>query len=640
MTNCRLPFLFFLSILLGPLGAPSASANCPAPCIAVDLSSVSHAISPLLFGDQIQWKYYGQDLLSVDAVDPTTGTLRTDLIDALRPLGLTLLRYPGGNLSDFFHWNQATGPWGGRIAQKTDDLIGGTTDQFQTQRPVFGPDEFSDVAQRLGTEIMITANAGTGTPGEAAAWLAYLKARGVHATYWEIGNEVYLYGSPLTDLQHKDVVAYAGLFDATAAALRAVDPDARVGFVGAHLAGAPGGLDTWIADVLDRITEKADFVAVHNFYAPFDNTTNETAVEYKSLLAAPVTFRQNLDLVLADIAGHAKPNSRDLVIAVTEHAPFFLYPDGADFGTLAQGVSRNRSLGSALFSALSFNVMLREPRLRLANHINPVTGLWQAPLNVRWPNAPGLPGYNPGLPTYPVQYDPAPVASAFYHVFRLYREAAGGRALAAAVTGSPVFDSTPVGLIPAVLNVPVLDAAAVEVPDGRLLLYVVNRDLTNSVTATVEVAGAPRPLTGLSFARLNAADATARNDLAQPNAVTLEAGSLPPAVNFTMPFPAHSLTRFVWSREPLTGLDRAIVYPNPFHPGRSPFLVIGRLPEDARVRVLALNGALLRELRADVLGQARWDGWTAEGDAAPSGVYVALIDANGHRRKVKFVLQR
>ena len=52
--------------------------------ILIDAETSSHTISPMLFGDQIQWLGFGQDLLEVTSASPTEMRLRTDVLDELR----------------------------------------------------------------------------------------------------------------------------------------------------------------------------------------------------------------------------------------------------------------------------------------------------------------------------------------------------------------------------------------------------------------------------------------------------------------------------------------------------------------------------------------------------------------------------
>ncbi|HLX94461.1 MAG TPA: alpha-L-arabinofuranosidase [Verrucomicrobiae bacterium] len=82
----------------------------------------------------------------------------------LEASGCLNLRWPGGSTSDGYHW--------------ASDPTGNAT--------------FRNIATNLGAQVFTTVNYGTGTPGEAAAWvLSANKTNNCGFKYWEIGNECY-----------------------------------------------------------------------------------------------------------------------------------------------------------------------------------------------------------------------------------------------------------------------------------------------------------------------------------------------------------------------------------------------------------------------------------------------------------------
>jgi len=113
----------------------------------------------------------GQVLHPVDArqFGINTGTWDTSLgnsqtLPRLKEAGCLALRWPGGSTSDAYHW--------------ADDPAGNAT--------------LINVATNLGAQVFTTVNYGTGTPGEAAAWvLSANKTNQCGFKYWEIGNECY-----------------------------------------------------------------------------------------------------------------------------------------------------------------------------------------------------------------------------------------------------------------------------------------------------------------------------------------------------------------------------------------------------------------------------------------------------------------
>ncbi|MEU0483304.1 cellulose binding domain-containing protein [Streptosporangium sp. NPDC006013] len=193
--------------------------------------------------------------------DSQLGTDET--ADRLKNAGVKLLRYPGGSYSDIYHWADHTAP-GGYVAPNTD---------FDT---------FMRGVRRTGAQAMVTANYGTGTAAEAAAWVRYAnvtKSYGVK--YWEIGNENYgngHYGDPWEADDHADKspAEYARHVVAYADAMKAVDPDIKIGAVLTTPANWPDGLvaggdeGTWNKVVLSIAGPKIDFVILHWYPGAFD----------------------------------------------------------------------------------------------------------------------------------------------------------------------------------------------------------------------------------------------------------------------------------------------------------------------------------------------------------------------------------
>ena len=92
----------------------------------------------------------------------------------LQDMQTRFLRYPGGSSSDDYNWQ---------------------TNQSQVEMQPAGAtdfDTFAASALAIGAQVVITANYGTGTPQEAAAWVTYSNVtKGYGFKYWEVGNECY-----------------------------------------------------------------------------------------------------------------------------------------------------------------------------------------------------------------------------------------------------------------------------------------------------------------------------------------------------------------------------------------------------------------------------------------------------------------
>ncbi|HTE21363.1 MAG TPA: alpha-L-arabinofuranosidase C-terminal domain-containing protein, partial [Armatimonadota bacterium] len=130
---------------------------------------------------------------------PNTNGIRNDVVEALKPLGIPVLRWPGGCFGDDYHWRDGIGPVEGRPL-RVNRYWGMTEETGQ-----FGTHEFVRFCRALGAEPYFAANVGSGSPGEMRDWVEYCnfagrstladerRANGEEAPfgirYWGIGNE-------------------------------------------------------------------------------------------------------------------------------------------------------------------------------------------------------------------------------------------------------------------------------------------------------------------------------------------------------------------------------------------------------------------------------------------------------------------
>ncbi len=226
--------------------------------------------------------------------DTNLGTDQT--ADRLKDAGVKMLRYPGGSYSDIYHWADHTAP-GGYVAPATD---------FDT---------FMRGVRRTGAQAMVTANYGTGTAEEAAAWVRSANVtKGYGIKYWEIGNENYgngRYGSAWEADDHADKspAEYARNVVAYADAMKAADPSIKIGAVLTTPANWPDGLvaagddGTWNKVVLSIAGSKIDFVILHWYPGALDKAAHVPDM---------------IQLTRRQIAAYAGHGSERIGIAMTE----------------------------------------------------------------------------------------------------------------------------------------------------------------------------------------------------------------------------------------------------------------------------------------------------------------------------------
>ncbi|RSM98734.1 alpha-L-arabinofuranosidase [Nonomuraea sp. WAC 01424] len=226
--------------------------------------------------------------------DSNLGTDQT--ADLLKDAGVKLLRYPGGSYSDIYHWATHTAP-GGYVAPDTD---------FDT---------FMRGVRRTGAQAMVTANYGTGTAEEAAAWVRHANVtKGYGVKYWEIGNENYgngHYGSAWEADDHADKspAEYARNVVAYADAMKAADPTIKIGAVLTTPANWPDAITaegddgSWNKVVLSLAGPKIDFVILHWYPGALDKAGQ---------------IPDMLQLTRQQIAAYAGPGSDRIGLAMTE----------------------------------------------------------------------------------------------------------------------------------------------------------------------------------------------------------------------------------------------------------------------------------------------------------------------------------
>ena len=88
---------------------------------------------------------------------------RTDVLDLVRELGVTVVRYPGGNFVSNYQWEDGVGPKEQRPRKL--DLAWRAIEPNQ-----FGTDEFAGWARKAGVEPMWAVNLGTRGVTEASSY--------------------------------------------------------------------------------------------------------------------------------------------------------------------------------------------------------------------------------------------------------------------------------------------------------------------------------------------------------------------------------------------------------------------------------------------------------------------------------------
>lgn len=156
---------------------------------------------------------------------------RPEAIAALKQVGVPILRWPGGCFASFYHWREGIGPRALRVPRQSE-FWGGLNDND------VGTPEFIELCALIDAEPFICVNMITGTPAEAAEWVAYCNTPASHpigalraadgheqpwgVTMWELDNETYRRWGPKE---------YAQACVEYSRAMKAVDPTIKTTMV-------------------------------------------------------------------------------------------------------------------------------------------------------------------------------------------------------------------------------------------------------------------------------------------------------------------------------------------------------------------------------------------------------------------------
>lgn len=253
---------------------------------------------------------------------------RRDVLELVKELGVTTVRYPGGNYVSGHRWEDGTGPREARPARLELAWHG-------TEPNTFGLDEFSAWVTAAEVEPMLAVNLGTRGVLDALDMLEY--CNGVGGTYqadrrrangfsapfgvkiWCLGNEP---DGPW-QLGHTDALHYGRLARQTASGMRMIDPSLELVVAGSSGTEMPT-YGTWERVVLEETYDDVDYISAHQYYY-------ETDGDLTGYLAAAVDFDSYLHSVIATV-DHVKSvrrSSRQVDVSVDEWGVWY-QPDHRD----------------------------------------------------------------------------------------------------------------------------------------------------------------------------------------------------------------------------------------------------------------------------------------------------------------------
>ncbi|HMO10892.1 MAG TPA: alpha-N-arabinofuranosidase [Actinotalea sp.] len=464
---------------------------------------------------------------------PTAGPdgFRRDVIDLVRELGVSTIRYPGGNFVSGFRWEDSVGPRPRRPRRL--DLAWHSTETNEV-----GLHEFAAWLEAVGSDLMLAVNLGTRGIQEALDLLEYANAPGGTALadrrrangreepfavdMWCLGNEM---DGPW-QIGHRSADDYGVLAARTASAMRLLDPSIRLVVCGSSGSHMPT-FGEWERVVLGHAYDQVDYISCHAYYEERDG-------DVASFLASGVDMDRFIEAVVAtaDHVGAVRRSPKRIDLSFDEWNVWYQSRfEGVD---KIEGIDNWPVAPRLLEDVYSVTdaVVVGSLLISLLNHADRVTSASLAQLvNV----------------IAPIMTEPGGAAwrQTTFFPFATTSRLAQGEALAVAV-------DAPTLVTDAYGEVPVVDAAVTwDGSTGSGAAFVVNRSPDRPLTVELDLSRLPAGVGAAGAVLLADPDRHARNTVSEPERV----GLTPLAVERGEGVLSVELPPVAWAALPLRVVD-------------------------------------------------------------------------------------
>ena len=393
---------------------------------------------------------------------------REDVVALVKALGVSAIRYPGGNFVSGFRWEDSVGPLDERPSRL--DLAWHSTESNHV-----GLHEFASWLDSVDSELMLAINLGTRGTLEALDLLEYAnlaegtarsderKANGRDTPFgvrmWCLGNEM---DGPW-QLGHRSADDYGKLASRTAKAMKAFDPSLELVVCGSSSAHMPT-FGEWERVVLTHTYDDVDYISCHAYY-------EEKAGDLDSFLASAVDMDAFIESVVATIdhVKAVKGSDHDVKISFDEwnvwYNSRFETVDritGADNWPTAPRLLEDAYTvaDAVVVGNLLISLLRRADRVTsasLAQLVNVIAPIMTEPGGIAWKQTTFFP-------------------------FALTSALATGSTIATRIECA-LYETEVYGSVPLVDSVVTHDEAS-----GRTSIFVVNRSQTEAVTLQFDVA--------------------------------------------------------------------------------------------------------------------------------------------------------
>lgn len=302
-----------------PAAAAARHPDTPRAVLVVDEAFAIGAVNKRLYGSFVEHlgRCVYDGIYEPQHPNADADGFRRDVLELVRELGVTTVRYPGGNFVSGYRWEDGVGPREQRPRRL--DLAWHSTETNQV-----GLHEFAGWLDKTGAELMLAVNLGTRGVEEALDLVEYVNVRGgtelserriangrvdpFDVRMWCLGNEM---DGPW-QLGHRTAEDYGALAVQVARAIRQLDPRVELVVCGSSNAQMPT-FGTWERTVLEHAYDEVDYISCHVYYEEKDG-------DLGSFLASGVGMDAFIEEVVAtvDSVRAARRSTRQINISFDE----------------------------------------------------------------------------------------------------------------------------------------------------------------------------------------------------------------------------------------------------------------------------------------------------------------------------------
>jgi alpha-N-arabinofuranosidase len=202
---------------------------------------------------------------------------RKDVINLVKELDVSVVRYPGGNFLSGYNWEDGIGDVEKRPVRQELAWL-------SLEPNKIGINEFADWSRRAGVELMLGVNLGSRGPDDARRLVEYCnfsggtvlsdlrRKHGVKNPHniklWCLGNEM----DGHWQICHKTASEYGRIAAEAAKVMRLTDPSIELVVCGSSYTNMPTFGD-WEIEVLNHTYDFVDYISLHTYY---ENRANDT----------------------------------------------------------------------------------------------------------------------------------------------------------------------------------------------------------------------------------------------------------------------------------------------------------------------------------------------------------------------------